>query len=162
MRLVNADNLKIPNDVNYKAAIKRVFIQQPTAFDVHSLIKKLKETKNMNEYLFDKEEKESNQKSYFAGITAGLTSAIQEIEEELAKGNRKKLSNDWILCKNEFPKEEQRVIVTTKTGTVTAATYSRKIRREIREGFIFDDGFVLGSASILAWMPAPEGYMGGE
>lgn len=162
MRLVNVDNLKIPNDVNYKAAIKRVLIQQPTAFDVDVLILRLKETKNMNEYFFDKVGKEEHQKFYYAGVTAGIASAIQEIEEELAKGSNKEPSNDWILLKNEFPKEEQRVIVTTKTGTVTAATYSRKIRREVKEGFIFDDGFVLGSASISAWMPAPKGYMGGE
>ena len=30
MRLIDADNLKIPNDAPYKASVKRVVAQQPT------------------------------------------------------------------------------------------------------------------------------------
>lgn len=163
MRLVNADNLKIPKDAPYKASTKRTLMQQPTAFDVDSLLAKLKNTKRMNNYLFDIAEKDDKCKPYYDGICVGITNAIQEIESEL--GNYKESGRDgyrWILCKNELPKEEQRVLITTKSGAVTAATYSRKFKRDIQEGFMLDDGFVLGVGRISAWMSTPKAYMEGE
>lgn len=127
-----------------------------------NLLMRLKNTKRMNNYLFDIAENDKC-KHYYDGICAGITTAIQKIESELS--DYKETAHDncgWILLKDEFPKEGQRVIVTVMTGNVMTATYSRKIRRNVMEGFIFDDGFALGSYNILAWMPAPEGYMGGE
>lgn len=162
MRLVNADNLKIPKDAPYKASTKRTLMQQTTAFDVDSLLAKLKNTKRMNNYLFDIAEKDDKCKSYYDGICVGITTAIQEIENELS--NCKEFDRDdcgWILCKNELPKEEQRVLVTTTSGLVMAATYSRKFKQDIQEGFMLDDGFVFGESNISAWMPTPKAYVEG-
>lgn len=41
MRLIDADNIKIPGDANYKASVKRVIESQPTAYDVDKVIEKL-------------------------------------------------------------------------------------------------------------------------
>ena len=41
MRLIDADNIKIPGDANYKASVKRVIESQPTAYDVDKVIKQL-------------------------------------------------------------------------------------------------------------------------
>lgn len=131
--------------------------------DADNLLAKLKNTKRMNNYLFDIAEKNDKCKPYYDGICVGITTAIQEIESGLS--NCKESDHDdcgWILCKNELPKEEQRVIITTKSGVVTAATYSEKIKQVIQEGFILDDGFAFSVGRISAWMPAPKAYMEGE
>lgn len=126
-----------------------------------NLLMRLKNTKRMNNYLFDIAENDKC-KHYYDGICAGITTAIQEIESELSDCKETAHDNyEWILCKDELPKEEQRVIITTKSGAVTAATYSRKLVQN-KEGFILDDGFVFGESNVVAWVSAPKAYMEGE
>ena len=45
MRLIDADNIKIPADAPYKASVKRVIAQQPTAYDVDKVVEQIENHK---------------------------------------------------------------------------------------------------------------------
>ncbi len=51
MRLIDADNLKIPNDAPYKASVKRVVAQQPTVEAKPIVRGEWKHRKNWDKYV---------------------------------------------------------------------------------------------------------------
>jgi hypothetical protein len=48
MRLIDADNIKMPKDASYKAAVKRIVAVQPTAYNSDKVAERLED------HLFEK------------------------------------------------------------------------------------------------------------
>ena len=66
-------------------------------------------------------------------------------------------AQQWIPCSERLPKDDETVIVTRDDGTVKIATF------EVGE---IENGWQIGSwyteDNVVAWMPLPEPYKGGE
>lgn len=69
--------------------------------------------------------------------------------------------DDWILCRERLPEEEQKVIISTKTDVITTGIYTKRYGFGMREGFICDDGFMWLNTAV-AWRPFPEAYKAGD
>lgn len=75
---------------------------------------------------------------------------IKALEEEFGDG--------WIPCSKDMPKENEEVLITTKTtGKVYKGTYTKRYGFSMREGLMCDGGFILAS-EVIAWQPSPEPY----
>lgn len=80
-----------------------------------------------------------------------MLSEIKVLEEEY--GN-----DGWITCSKDMPKENEDVLITTKTtGKVYKGTYTKRYGFSMREGLMCDSGFISAS-EVIAWQPLPEPY----
>ncbi len=70
-------------------------------------------------------------------------------------------TDNWIPCSERLPEHDGDVIMTNTKGQVKVGYHS-----EGRWWFIKDDGYMTGvnddANIIIAWMPLPEPYKGGE
>ena len=68
---------------------------------------------------------------------------------------------DWIPCSERLPEEGDKVIITTRSGNVTAGIYTKNYEQRFgfgkKEGFTCDICFIY-LESVVAWLPLPEPY----
>ena len=81
-------------------------------------------------------------------VLNGMADTIAELERKLAE-------REWIPCSERLPDVDVEVLTTTDWSEVLIAW--------LRKGGAWEtDEYILASDEILAWMPLPTPYKGGE
>ena len=83
---------------------------------------------------------------------------VDQVAKEFADDTNVGHKNGWITCSKDMPKENEDVLITTKTtGKVYKGTYTKRYGFSMREGLMCDSGFISAS-EVIAWQPSPEPY----
>ena len=90
---------------------------------------------------------------YYAGFNR--EKVIEQIQVAMDMGAEAIKEQQWILCRDEQPKESGRYIVTTRYGEVDAIAYSKKNQKW--NSYDSDNG-ENAIKSVIAWKPFPEPY----
>lgn len=106
MRLVDADNIRVPNDERYKGSLRRLIAQQPTAYDIEKAERKLEQ----NSFLID-----GNDDSV---KVIDLETALDIVDECINEKENEEWLNSEYVEKPTLTKEEHMLCETLKEGYI--------------------------------------------
>ena len=102
-----------------------------------------------------------DRKGELAKLVSDAADTIETLSAKLSAANMERSERyyhgDWIPCSERLPEEDQEVLATTNWGDVTYAW-----RYDNNKWFIHEGNTNATTDDILAWMPMPEPYKGGE
>ena len=101
----------------------------------------------------------------FDACLDGFCACVNDCVNEIKKLPSAQPEQRWIPCSERLPSENGDYLVTLENGVVKILGYSTTQRTTYPKGFYYiKDGFSWRQMQnpVVAWMPLPEPYKGGE
>lgn len=141
MNLIDSDDLRLPPDMPYKGAVKRMITQQPVAFDMDMVLNQIEDYGKYKGVIFYRSGKEHSGENYIPVTIAkqivrgrGLGGVLGYLEEAVV--NENKIIHELEKLQVDHP--DQELIVETPEGTVSLQIGDAVIYEGMNGEIVFD------------------------